>query len=251
MKKLKKTNRPNLYDYLKIIALITMLIDHIGFYLFPEYDFLRLIWRIALPIFLFLVWFSWSYSRRRDIPLIGIMLWIFSFYIYKKYWYGTNLANILIWITITRFFLNIINKNNWHRAIIISIIFILIHPTYNKYIDYWSLSFFFGLRWRIARYHRKFFHLWIIVLFWWIIYNIIVFDFWLKNGNYSLCYILCLLYYLFYFSAFILSLNNKEIHTNRKWLDSFILFFSKHTLAFYWIHIVILNVLWLLKFWLL
>ncbi|MBQ7617148.1 hypothetical protein IJS64_04190 [bacterium] len=43
MKTKEKLVRPNLYDYLKVLALITMLIDHIGYYLFPQYDWLRLI----------------------------------------------------------------------------------------------------------------------------------------------------------------------------------------------------------------
>ena len=40
MKKLeKKTSKnisPNLYDYLKVFAIIAMIIDHIGYYLYPE-----------------------------------------------------------------------------------------------------------------------------------------------------------------------------------------------------------------------
>ena len=36
---------------LKCVAIVTMLIDHIGFLLFPEYDVLRIIGRIAFPIF--------------------------------------------------------------------------------------------------------------------------------------------------------------------------------------------------------
>ena len=120
MKKLNKfEDRPNLYDYLKIVALITMIIDHIWYYVLPEYSFLRVIWRIAFPIFLFLVWFSWSYKWRRDIPIIGLILWYISYYFSEKYWYCSSSANILIWITISRFFINIINKNNWRLAIII------------------------------------------------------------------------------------------------------------------------------------
>ncbi|MBQ7074369.1 hypothetical protein IJM86_04975 [bacterium] len=47
--------RPNLYDYLKVLAIITMIIDHLGYYLFPEFLWMRLVGRIAFPIFLFLV----------------------------------------------------------------------------------------------------------------------------------------------------------------------------------------------------
>lgn len=40
---------------LKIIAVITMIIDHIGLFFFPEYIFFRIIGRISFPIFAFLV----------------------------------------------------------------------------------------------------------------------------------------------------------------------------------------------------
>lgn len=247
-KSIKNIKRPNLYDYLKIIALVTMLIDHIGYYIFPEYTFLRVIWRIALPIFLFLVWFSWSYKWRRDIPLLWIFIWIISIYIHNIFWFWTTTANILIWITISRIFLNIINKKKRYLIIIISIIFAVIHPFYAKYVDYWSIPFFLALWWRIARYHKNFFHLWIIPLFWLIIHNICVFDFWFKKWNYFYFYVICFLYFIFYCIFFILSKENITIHTKKEWRDSSILWLSKHALAFYVTHILILIALWLLRF---
>ena len=250
MKKLNKfIDRPNFYDYLKIVALITMIIDHLWYYVFPEYSFLRVVWRIAFPIFLFLVWFSWSYKRRRDIPTIGLLLRWFSYCFYKKYWFWPSDANILIWITISRFFINIINKSNWRRAILISIFFIIIYPLLNKYVDYWSLSFFFVIRWRIARFHKKYFFLWIIPLVWCIINSINVFDFWFKRWDYKYLFIICFMFFIFYLLSFVLSKENINLQTWKKWRDSLILFFSKHALSIYWIHIVILCFMWLSRFW--
>lgn len=40
---------------LKIIAMVTMLIDHIGSKLYPELDFLRFIGRIAFPLYAFMI----------------------------------------------------------------------------------------------------------------------------------------------------------------------------------------------------
>lgn len=42
-------------DTLKFIALATMLIDHIGYLLFPQYIVLRLIGRVSFPIFTYLI----------------------------------------------------------------------------------------------------------------------------------------------------------------------------------------------------
>ncbi|MCK5385505.1 MAG: hypothetical protein KAJ29_07980 [Alphaproteobacteria bacterium] len=56
------------YDLLKTFAVIIMVIDHIGFYFFPDMLWWRAVGRIGFPIWFFLV----GYSRGRDIP---IQLW--------------------------------------------------------------------------------------------------------------------------------------------------------------------------------
>ena len=42
-------------DVLKLIAVVTMFIDHIGSIIFPHIMFLRIIGRISFPIFAFLI----------------------------------------------------------------------------------------------------------------------------------------------------------------------------------------------------
>ena len=56
IKKLRYINQ----DCLKVIALLTMTIDHIGSILIPTCDFLRLIGRTSFPIFAFLIAFHLS-----------------------------------------------------------------------------------------------------------------------------------------------------------------------------------------------
>lgn len=50
---------------LKIIAAIAMLIDHIGYLLFPQYDALRIIGRIAFPIFAFMIAEGCKYTKNK------------------------------------------------------------------------------------------------------------------------------------------------------------------------------------------
>ncbi len=57
------------YDLLKSFALITMIIDHLGYFLFPDESWMRLIGRMSFPIWLFLV----GYAQSRDLSL---MLWL-------------------------------------------------------------------------------------------------------------------------------------------------------------------------------
>ncbi|MDJ0741265.1 MAG: TraX family protein [Gammaproteobacteria bacterium] len=57
------------YDFLKSFALITMVADHVGVYLFPDDVGWRIVGRMSLPVWLFLI----GYARTREIgvPLIG------------------------------------------------------------------------------------------------------------------------------------------------------------------------------------
>lgn len=52
---------PNSYDALKAIALMLMIIDHIGEIFLPEQTWLRVIGRSAMPLFLFLVGYNQNY----------------------------------------------------------------------------------------------------------------------------------------------------------------------------------------------
>jgi hypothetical protein len=50
---------------LKILAIITMIIDHIGFAFFPNAIILRLIGRISFPIFAFQLSVGYSHSKNK------------------------------------------------------------------------------------------------------------------------------------------------------------------------------------------
>lgn len=76
---------------LKIIACVSMLIDHIGFILLPEVDFLRYIGRLAMPIFAFFIGEGCLYTRDRKkyftrVFSLGVVCQIFYVgeYLYSK-----------------------------------------------------------------------------------------------------------------------------------------------------------------------
>ena len=52
-------------DRLKIIAAAAMLIDHIGAYLLPQVRILRIIGRIAFPIFAFMIAEGCRYTKNK------------------------------------------------------------------------------------------------------------------------------------------------------------------------------------------
>lgn len=108
---------------LKMIALITMTFDHIGAVLLPQYGFLRIIGRIAFPIYSFLIVEGLFYTK--DIKKYILRLFIFALIselffdmaFYGKYIYTghQNVFFTLIIGLITVFFSDIIRKKMYEN----------------------------------------------------------------------------------------------------------------------------------------
>lgn len=62
---------------LKLIAIITMTIDHVGAVLFPQYYILRVIGRVSFPIFAFLIANGYHYTK--DVKKYSLRLLAFGF----------------------------------------------------------------------------------------------------------------------------------------------------------------------------
>jgi hypothetical protein len=52
-------------NQLKIIAMLTMLIDHVGVYLYPSVEWLRIVGRISLPIFAYMIAEGCRHTKHR------------------------------------------------------------------------------------------------------------------------------------------------------------------------------------------
>ena len=71
-------------NQLKLIALITMTVDHIGFLLFPRLMFLRIIGRLSLPIYAYLLAEGCTHTRSMgrylgSVLLVGFVCQVVSF----------------------------------------------------------------------------------------------------------------------------------------------------------------------------
>lgn len=237
--------RPNLYDYLKVIAIITMVIDHVWYYFFPEALWLRLVGRIAFPIFLFLVWFSWSYRWRWDIPLLWVILWIASIFAFQAVGVEHFITgNILIGITVTRALLDLLKKfDHWTMDAIVMILCISVfgyfaHPYLNELIQYGSLSILFWLWWYIAKYHKMLFPYWIAVFIAHFVTTMWVFHFGKIAGSSYMPATLWLFFVVLYSAFFKISKNNSPMATGNK-RDGAVLFLSNHALSIFAIHILL------------
>ncbi len=80
---------------LKIIAVITMTIDHLGYFMFPEIRELRIIGRMAYPIFTYLFALSYRYTSNKMV-LLGRLVAFAMLGHALIYWAGdTTFVNIL------------------------------------------------------------------------------------------------------------------------------------------------------------
>lgn len=121
LNRLTRYGPANSYDLLKAIAIITMIIDHFGFFFFPEYTFLRAIGRIAFACFAFAVGFNQKYQFSYNLLVMALIM-LGANLIWQNQqiaWYNYLQSSIFFSFLIIRFTLEkltkIINQQNiWY-----------------------------------------------------------------------------------------------------------------------------------------
>lgn len=117
------------YDALKTFAVLIMVVDHIGHYFFPDILWLRVIGRLCVPAWFFLI----GYARSRDLPR---ELWIGALVLTAAdVVVGMPLfpVNILVTIIIIRLVLDkaitLFEKNKASQIAFAFVLFMVILPT--------------------------------------------------------------------------------------------------------------------------
>ena len=88
-------------NVLKIIALLTMIIDHIGAVFFPDVLILRVIGRVAFPIFAFFVAEGYYYTKSKKRYVITMLIcmvisWAPFVLCFGHRWYVVNVIGIFL-----------------------------------------------------------------------------------------------------------------------------------------------------------
>ena len=81
-------------NQLKLIAAVSMLIDHVGYILFPFFDIFRIVGRLAFPIFAFCIAEGVRYTKNRLRYLLTIAGCAAVFQIVFEFAAGGNVLNI-------------------------------------------------------------------------------------------------------------------------------------------------------------
>jgi hypothetical protein len=94
-------------NYIKLIAMITMLIDHIGFIIFPDQIIFRVIGRIAFPLFAYQLCVGYFYTKNIKNHIvrmftfgIGIQLFLSIFIYFFKINQDLGYFNIFFTLTL-------------------------------------------------------------------------------------------------------------------------------------------------------
>lgn len=82
-------------NVLKIIAVLSMLVDHIGAYFFPNILVFRIIGRLAFPIFAFFIAEGWKYTRSKKKYFLTLCLFAIISQVPYYFLKGAIYLNIL------------------------------------------------------------------------------------------------------------------------------------------------------------
>ena len=130
-----KTPHLTSYDLVKTFALITMIIDHLGAFLFPDLLILKAVGRLSFPVWFFLV----GYSNTRTIPprlWIGAGLITLSYIVFH---HQLLPFNIFVTIIVARLVLPFITRkvfyNIFGMAGLLLVCIAVLIPSYG-YIEY-------------------------------------------------------------------------------------------------------------------
>ena len=139
-------------NQIKIFACIFMLIDHIGFFLFPNIIVLRYIGRLALPLFAFFIAEGAYYTKNKiryllSILLLGLSISLFIYIFTKDFEINILISFSLSLIMI--FLFDLVRKYIFEKKIMLTILFSIIFLSYsialiifiyNYYIEYASFG---------------------------------------------------------------------------------------------------------------
>ncbi len=131
-------------DIIKTIAVIIMVIDHLGLYFFTENDWFRAIGRVGMPVWFFMV----GYASSRDLPnrlLIGaLILAVADFVLFQKIFALSALATIIFLRLIINPVMNFITSSRYLFVLSIIILTLFAIPT-SFVMEYGTMALLFAI----------------------------------------------------------------------------------------------------------
>lgn len=157
----------NSHDLVKILAILTMIIDNVGLYFMYDNIWMRVIGRMAAPLFFYLVGYSGSYKFKYQILALGIALCLIKFFVSNNPSLIENIipVNILINFVLIKAILNRFDPAKMRSSYLILLlaILVLISDQTRTYIEYGSLGLSIAIGSRLINKQHPFGKPWIII----------------------------------------------------------------------------------------
>lgn len=142
------------YDFLKFVALIFMLCDHVGAFFIPDEPWLRAIGRLSFPIFFFLAGYASDSKIKTDI-IWGAMILIVGGAILGSYSFPLN---ALVSYILVKMFIRVSAEktfSGWEPLLyMVAALMFLIWPT-NQLFEYGSFAILLGMMGYAVRHSDK------------------------------------------------------------------------------------------------
>lgn len=131
-------------DLFKAMAMLTMIIDHVGMCFFPQLSFLRAIGRSSAIIWFFFCGYNYRSFSLKSI-FLGQLFWLASLFSFIRYFIDGHILylNILFTIIVSRLFLNLYSKikNNYNFIwICLWFVSLILFSKVNIIFEYGSLG---------------------------------------------------------------------------------------------------------------
>lgn len=223
----------NTHDLVKIVAILLMVIDHIGYYLLADNLWFRLIGRNAAPLFFFLIGYSGKLHITWMLCLYGVLLTL-SAYVVN----GNTQIDILLGFILLPVFFHYLpaQKLAFIQRMSLYLVCATLTLFLYKYIEYGLLGILIGYSGRFVALNEKYADLWLILaLIIYYLWESLSFGF---TANPSM---------LYWFGFFILMLYLVMSHYQQKtlscpkWLLMPSLVVSRYSLEVYFFHLIALQ----------
>ena len=136
----------NSHDMIKIIAIFSMVIDHLGIFFFDDMKELRAIGRIAFPLFAFLVGYSLKYENVRDMAILFALQSGFELLVYQSQdFYQFMCKSILVTLICIRLFMRYMQDYVERTPYFFLLFFLLLDHFLSIFISYGGQGFLFAI----------------------------------------------------------------------------------------------------------
>jgi hypothetical protein len=157
----------NSHDLLKVLAILVMVIDHTGNFFVDNSVWMRLIGRMAAPLFFFMVGYSGSYRFKWQILILGVALSTISFLTSTANGIERILPlNILLSFVLIKLILDRFDPAVQTAGFLVTVFVILMVlsiPTYIFMVEYGSLGLCYAIGARLLSQRHSLARLWICI----------------------------------------------------------------------------------------